>query len=462
MGSMSALMDISRSALNNAQTAINVTASNIANQGVAGYTRRVATFSTGDTVVIGGMPTSTGATASVLAQRDRVLDQRVLNATQTQSAADARLSAMQNIDSIFTLNSDGSDSAGIGAAMDAMFSAFRALQADPSGSTTRQAVMDSAQGFASAMNDAASRLTLIQASLQTQITDALSDVNATTKQVANLNSRIATATSAEGALLQDQRQALLVHLSTLIGFNQVNADNGTVNLTLADGTPLLTGASVHSLSGVVGSTGLRIVTDKGIDVTKSISGGQIGGALQAYSSDVPDALTSLNTLALSVASGVNADNRTGVALDGTAGKYVFNYSATAGTALSLSLSSTDPAILGASAGSQGTTGGAVAAAIAGLRNSAIVNGKTPAAYLSAFLTKVGGSVSAAQQDSDTSADALTQANSQRDALSGVSLDEEAANLTQYQRSYQAAAKVFAIINDLLAASINLGSETTVA
>ena len=56
---------------------------------------------------------------------------------------------------------------------------------------------------------------------------------------------------------------------------------------------------------------------------------------------------------------------------------------------------------------------------------------------------------------------MTQLTTQRNALSGVSLDEEAANLTQYQRSYEAAAKIFAIVNTLLASAINLGVQTSV-
>ena len=57
---------------------------------------------------------------------------------------------------------------------------------------------------------------------------------------------------------------------------------------------------------------------------------------------------------------------------------------------------------------------------------------------------------------------LRQLTSLRDATSGVSLDQEAANLTQYQRSYQAAAKVFSIIDQLLADALNMGVSSAVS
>ena len=43
---------------------------------------------------------------------------------------------------------------------------------------------------------------------------------------------------------------------------------------------------------------------------------------------------------------------------------------------------------------------------------------------------------------------LTQARGARDAVSGVNLDEEAANLLKYQQAYQAAGKVIATANAL--------------
>jgi flagellar hook-associated protein 1 FlgK len=43
---------------------------------------------------------------------------------------------------------------------------------------------------------------------------------------------------------------------------------------------------------------------------------------------------------------------------------------------------------------------------------------------------------------------LQQAQAQRDSVSGVNLDEEAANLLRYQQAYQAAAQVISIAESL--------------
>jgi flagellar hook-associated protein 1 len=50
--------------------------------------------------------------------------------------------------------------------------------------------------------------------------------------------------------------------------------------------------------------------------------------------------------------------------------------------------------------------------------------------------------------------------SQRSAISGVSLDEEAANLVKYQNAFQAAARVISTIDLLTQTVINMGASST--
>jgi len=76
--------------------------------------------------------------------------------------------------------------------------------------------------------------------------------------------------------------------------------------------------------------------------------------------------------------------------------------------------------------------------------------------------KIGTDTAAASSDSTAQQGILSQLTSQRNSLSGVSLDEEAANLTQYQRAYEAAAKVFSITDQLMADALNLGVTSAVS
>ena len=100
--------------------------------------------------------------------------------------------------------------------------------------------------------------------------------------------------------------------------------------------------------------------------------------------------------------------------------------------------------------------------LADLSTANIVGGQTASGYYASLLGQIGNATAGATTDNTAQQATLTQLTTQRDSLSGVSLDEEAANLTQYQRSYQAAAKLLTITDTIMASRINLGAETTVS
>ena len=71
-------------------------------------------------------------------------------------------------------------------------------------------------------------------------------------------------------------------------------------------------------------------------------------------------------------------------------------------------------------------------------------------------------VSSVQTENTAQNASVTQLQTQRDALSGVNLNDEASAMTTLERSYQAASKVFAILNSLMSSALNLGQQTTVS
>jgi flagellar hook-associated protein 1 FlgK len=72
---------------------------------------------------------------------------------------------------------------------------------------------------------------------------------------------------------------------------------------------------------------------------------------------------------------------------------------------------------------------------------------------------VGNDVANATAELSSSQLILQQLQDQRGSLSGVDLNEEASNMVQYQRAFDAAAYVVTIINDMLATVINMGTLT---
>ena len=102
------------------------------------------------------------------------------------------------------------------------------------------------------------------------------------------------------------------------------------------------------------------------------------------------------------------------------------------------------------AGLTETAGGALLAAglATPLAAASLTGGLADSAY-NAFVTQIGSNVQAAQTAQQTSQSLLSTISNQRQSVSGVSLDEEMANLIQYQQAYQASARVMNAIDQTL-------------
>lgn len=91
-----------------------------------------------------------------------------------------------------------------------------------------------------------------------------------------------------------------------------------------------------------------------------------------------------------------------------------------------------------------------ALALAQLADRRVVDGGTATlgASYAALVAEVGTRTQRAEVNADTQSRILADARAQRESVSGVNLDEEAANLLRYQQAYQAAAQVVAAANSM--------------
>jgi flagellar hook-associated protein 1 FlgK len=462
-------MDLSRQALMADQSALNVTANNTANQNTAGYTRKVVNWQPIDAVNLSGSGSGSvsGSQQSAISQRDRVLEQRVQQQTQVESQSSALESALQQVQSIFGLSSSSSSAAttALGSAMNSYFGALSSLSGNPSDAATRQSVLSTAKSLASAFNSSANQLASISAGLNQQVSTIVGQVNTITATIASLNQQISSSSPGQDAgVLEDQRQLAITQLSQYVGLDQISTEGNGITLTTTSGVLLVGGSDSYPMSTTqVGGTTHVLAGVSAQDVTAGFSGGQLGGVLQARDQELPVYANALDNLAYSLATQMNQQNALGVDGSGVPGQALFSVPGTAsGAAAVIQVATTNPQAIAAAAIGEGSSGNGNALALAHLATSNVVGGQTATGFYAALLGQIGTATAGATTDSSVQKAMLAQLTTQRNSLSGVSLDEEAANLTQFQRSYQAAAKVLSIVNSLLAGAINLGVETTVS
>jgi flagellar hook-associated protein 1 FlgK len=202
------------------------------------------------------------------------------------------------------------------------------------------------------------------------------------------------------------------------------------------------------------------VMAQGSDITSAIAGGQLQGLINARDGGIPSAQSSLDNLAAGLISAVNKQQTSGYDVNGDPGTSFFTpftpstSGSNAGAAATMAVALTSPDQVAAS--SDGTVGdNGNATAIADLQNAPIISGQTPGDYYSNLVDSVGNDVSNATSEQEAVGLVLQQLTNQQASISGVSLDEEAANLVLYQRAYEASARVISVVDELVSTTINM-------
>jgi flagellar hook-associated protein 1 FlgK len=237
----------------------------------------------------------------------------------------------------------------------------------------------------------------------------------------------------------------------------ITADGTSLTLTTTGGAPLVVGNQSYNLTTETGASGFQDVFAQGNDITSTIRGGNLAGDIELRDQEVPSLQSRLDTLASGVANSVNTQNAAGFDLNGNAGGNIFvPPAAGSGSALNLAVAITDPNLVAASA--DGTAGNnANATALGNLQSQNIIAGENPISYYSGIVFQVGNDAANTSAGLTSEQLIIQQLRDQQNSVSGVSLDQEGANLVQFQNAYSAAARVASVIATLLQTTINMGA-----
>lgn len=420
------------------QAALDVTSHNISNVDTDGYSRQQVVFGASPYLDIAAGAKQDG-TGAQLGQGVDVLNYRRLrsdfldlqyraqNMAASQSEVTSqRLTAVQSLLGTNTAND-------LGKQLDNFWSAWSTLAANPSSQAAKDGVVGAAQNLAGRFNTLDADLATSSQQATTAISDMLSadgPIKPIADELAKLNDRInrAVQSGVEPNDLLDRRDQLLDQLSQ---YGQVSV---TADPTLdASGNKAYPGMIQVSFGGattpLVSQSAVTMPTTATLSATP---GGQLGG-LQDAAAKIDGYRTTLATMASSLITGVNS-LATNPVFSGTGASDI----ATVATGATITATTA-----GGAAGDN-----AVASAIAALRGGAV-----DAAY-AGLVRQVGSDVASANNANATATSVLNSIDGQRQSVSGVSMDEEMANLIKFQRGYQAAARALTTMDDILNTLIN--------
>jgi flagellar hook-associated protein 1 FlgK len=235
-----------------------------------------------------------------------------------------------------------------------------------------------------------------------------------------------------------------------------------VTVSLADGQALVSGDQIHEFEIIVNAAnGLSDIYLNGQPA--AINDGKLRG-LQDAIGDIGTQITSIDDLAAAVANRVNTLHTSGTDFNGNPGTDFFTIPVGGVDASNLSVTAliqADPKLIVASQLASPITTATVAGQIGALLSEPTSTAGTKTGSFSSIYASIvsdaGRGVKSAEDALAVQKAVLSQAEAQRDAISGVSLDEEAINLLQFQRSYEAAARFLKIADEMTQTIMSLGT-----
>jgi flagellar hook-associated protein 1 FlgK len=375
MGGLNTALNIGISGLDAAQGALDATSNNIANVNTPGYTREVPQL-TEDPVTVSGAEVSGGGVSlqGLQSVQDELLDLQIQQQTSLQNSVNTESSSLTQVQTFFS--NTGAD---IASELTAFSSSLTALSANSTNTAAQQSVLASGQDLASSFNTTANGLISAQSAANGTITQSVSQINTLTAQIAQLNGQMSqlTASGQDDGSTQDALNQAVQQLSGLTGISVTQSSDGE-SITTGNGTPLVVGTQSFNLQTTTGSNGTEAVLDSsGNNITASITGGDLGGAIQVSTVTIPGYLTQLNTLATQVATAFNGAQAQGTNSNGSTGTNFFSLPTnSANPAAGISVALTSPSQIAVSSDGSAGSNGNIANLAAVLTNPLPTNSAT--------------------------------------------------------------------------------------
>lgn len=344
-------------------------------------------------------------------------------------------------------------------AMAGFFGAARQLSVDPTNSTQKQMFVQTAKTMTERFQFSNDRLAEVQADLTNQVSNDVDKANVLLTTIKELNLMIATQESKTGTkalTLRDQRQARVEDLAQVMNFKTTTLPDAPnqlqITATSASGvdTVILSGGTTLETLAFAGAA-LRVVSS---NTALTLTGGSTKGHLTARDGALQTLRNSLNLLAKQMVTSVNAAyNPSGT------GQNFFDPAGTNASSIQLASGLTGLNVRASVAG--GAAGdSSVAQAISKLdirsfssTSGDAINGTMGESY-SAAISLFSYSLSQSRMNHENQTGVLNIVRGQRESVSGVSLDEEAAELMKFQRAYQASARVISVVDQMLDIVVN--------
>lgn len=433
------MMNSSATGLMASQIGINISGNNIQNINTLGYTRQRALFTSNNPIYYkdsGWLGTGV-STSDIQRLRDSYLDVHIRDETSVYERMDAKREMIGSLESVIAESS----SASLTVNLDDLWDSWVELSKTPGNSTLQTLVKENSIVVADKFKELSVKIDNVAKEAATRKDDAISEARDIIKQINDLNTRLkklhdVDPNSVPNEII-DTRDLLTEQLSSKMGINvTINGDyTVSVDVRLQDGS------TVDALS--LDKAGIEGIVDK-------IQSGSIRGYHEAETQITTKYQGEFGIFAEALATEINAIQGFDF--------FVFDPANPAGTI------EVNPGLLdGTLSVVTGATGSvndnSVALQIIALRDKKVMIGgemTTFGQFHKDLIASIGVETKQATDGVKNQVVVLEHLNSRYESLSGINLDEEMINLTQFQAAYDANARVISTITEMLDTILNMG------
>jgi len=449
------LMEIARRALLSQQIALSTTGHNIANTNSENYSRQRVEMQPTNPLQQYDFLIGTGVDVNAV---KRVSDQFINAQLNQQQQSLGWFKTMESkyaqLEETFGEPSD----VGLSTAINNLFDSWNNLANNPDDLSARDIVLQRGQALAQRFNSMSARLKDMQQSVQQEFSNSVDEFNSLAKQVADINLRLVSKTggSNSGDLL-DQRDTLIKQMNKIANIKVSENENGQVMLSL-NGKVFLQRNNYIEMQMPEESSNLSELKWSDSKAKVNLQSGSMAALVNFHDQIIPEYINKLDSLAVSIAENINNVHKTGYDLNGSTNNNFFDPATTNAANIKIDVNiAADVRKIAASSDLTGGNGD-LALKISQIQDKSFAIGNATVSFSDYFGNMIA-SLGNSKQEATTSKHGqelfVGQLEQDRQAISGVSLDEEMTNLVKYQKAYQAAARLVTMANDLADTVLNM-------
>lgn len=459
--------------LGNSRVGVDVTGHNISNSQTPGYSRQTVNLETKQPLSWGRAAIGDGSRITdVSRSHDSFIENQLRQEIQNTGYHQSRSDGLARIESLFNPEL----TATVRDKLTGFFNALREFSNYPEEASVRTSLVAAGTSLTDAINTTHASVVRIQGDVSAEIESKVSAVNAKTQEIARLNAGIkefSTNGASSANDLEDRRDKVLRELSEIIEVSSYKDQNEQFCVRGPGGQLLVDGKhnirlgfeDDHEKSSFPRIFTLDDASRPRTDITGKIKTGQLAGLVQVRDKDAGELRKELNTLASEFGMKMNEIHRQGYGLneyERTNGRNFFeghnpgDGEPAANIKVSTLIENDTSAI--SAAFTQGASGDNV---IANQMVRFFYDPKfdgdrsTVSECYDRFVAKIGFDSMKAKEDHKAANIVRTQLDGQREAISGVSLDEEAANMMKYQHLFTASSRIITTADEMFKTVLDL-------